>query len=349
MVMVIKAVFFDARDTLGEVDRPGHLVPYRPSTEKLLSSMKALGLRLACITNLPDDVTAEQGKQMITSAVLAEQPLLTIGDFIAAGDVITNHEAGSNKPDERIYRYAAETLGLVPAECLFVGENLIEVIGARSAGFQAERKPCPPGREFQPAPLGGKQSPTDSGRAFEAFFEHEHLLGERIFACGDRIAAWLKMLEGDQLPGELRAGIGFFVYLIFADQVHLRAEEAVVPLAVARGMDPRAASWMWNQHEQARAYWRALDIAWKRIETGDAGDRRNAVGEFAKITEAVVTLFKDHAVRENDSLYPELGRWLTEADDALVLNIISHTGPADITPYVALVGEMERALRIGAR
>ena len=29
----IKVVFFDARDTLGEVDRPGHLVPYRPSTE----------------------------------------------------------------------------------------------------------------------------------------------------------------------------------------------------------------------------------------------------------------------------------------------------------------------------
>jgi len=351
MEMAIKAVFFDARDTLGEVDQPGHLVAYRPSTEKLLSSMKALGLRLACITNLPDTLTAEQGKQMITGAVLDEQPLLTIGDFIAAADIITNHEAGSNKPDERIYLYAARKLGLAPEQCLFVGENLIEVLGARAAGFQAELKPCPPGREFQPAPLGGKKSPTDSGRAFEAFFEHEHLLGERIFACGDRIVAGLGTVTGDQLPDNLRAGIGFFVYLLdnFADQVHLRAEEAVVPLAIARGMDPKVASWMFNQHDQARAYWRALDIAWKRIKTGDAGDRRNAIGELAKITEAFVTLFKDHALRENDSLYPELGRWLTEADDALVLNIISHTGPADITPYVALVGEMERVLGIGAR
>jgi len=34
----VEVVFFDARDTLGEVDRPGHLVPYRPSTEKLLST-----------------------------------------------------------------------------------------------------------------------------------------------------------------------------------------------------------------------------------------------------------------------------------------------------------------------
>jgi len=351
MGMAIKAVFFDARDTLGEVDQPGHLVPYRPSTEKLLSSMKALGLRLACITNLPDNLTAAQGKQMITGAVLGEEPPRTIGDFIAADDIITNHEAGSNKPDEQIYRYAAKRLGLVSEECLFVGENLIEVLGARSAGFQAELKPCPPGREFQPAPLGGKQSPTDSGRAFEAFLEHEHLLGERIFACGDRIAAGLFALTGDQLPDNLRSAIEFFVYLIdnFADQVHLRAEEAVVPLAIARGMDPKVASWMFNQHDQARAYWRALDIAWKRIKTGDAGDRRNAIGEFAKITEAFMTLFKDHAIREHDSLYPELGRWLTEADDALVLNITSHTGPADITPYVALVGEMERALGIGVR
>jgi hypothetical protein len=46
-------------------------------------------------------------------------------------------------------------------------------------------KPCPPGREFLPAlqsKLGG--SPVDSGRQFEAMLEHEHLLGERIFACG---------------------------------------------------------------------------------------------------------------------------------------------------------------------
>ena len=247
---------------------------------------------------------------------------------------------------DRIYSYAAEKLGVDAAECLFVGENLIEVLGAQSAGFRAELKPCPPGREFLPAPLHGKKSPTDSGRAFEAFFEHEHLLGERIFACGEAIVAGLKSLQGDQLPAALRAGIGMFVYLIdnFADQVHLRAEEAVVPLAVARGMEPRDAQWMFDQHDQARAYWRALDIAWRRIQTGDTADRRSALREFAKVTEVFVTLFKDHAVRENDELYPELGRWLTEADDALVLNLISHFGPADITPFVALVGEMEHAL-----
>ena len=112
-------------------------------------------------------------------------------------------------------------------------------------------------------------------------------------------------------------------------------------------MDPSHATWMFNQHEQARAYWRCLDLAWKRIQTGDAADRLSAIVEFRKVTEAFVTLFKDHAIRENNLLYPEMGRFLTEADDGLVLNIISHFGPADITPYIAIVGEMERALGIG--
>jgi hypothetical protein len=348
--VLIRAVFFDARDTLGEVDRPGHLVAYRPSTEKLLSAMKGLGHRLGVITNLPAELTAEQGKQMITGAALSESPPLTIGDFIAAADIITNHEAGCNKPDPRIYTFAARRFDLPPQQCLFVGENLIEVLGARAAGMQAQLKPSPPGREFQPAPLGGTPSPTDSGRAFEAFFEHEHLLGERIFACGDRIVAQLSQRPDVPLPQALQAAMGFFVYLLdhFADQVHLRAEEAVIPLAIARGMDPRAATWVMNQHDQARAYFRALDVAWRRIQGCDRADQVQALGEFATITEAFVTLFKAHAIRENDAMYPEIGRWLTETDDALVLNIISHFGPPDITPYVALVGAMEQALGIGA-
>jgi FMN phosphatase YigB (HAD superfamily) len=32
--------------------------------------------------------------------------------------------------------------------CLYVGENLVEVIGAIAAGMKAVLKPCPPGREL---------------------------------------------------------------------------------------------------------------------------------------------------------------------------------------------------------
>ena len=57
----IKAIFFDARDTLGEVDRPGHFIPYRPSTEQLLDGVKnQIKVRIGIITNVPSDQTAEQ-------------------------------------------------------------------------------------------------------------------------------------------------------------------------------------------------------------------------------------------------------------------------------------------------
>jgi HAD superfamily hydrolase (TIGR01549 family) len=352
----IKVVFFDARDTLGEVDSPGHLIPYRPSTEKLLGAMQQIGFRLGVITNLPEDVSAIQGKAMVTEAILSQNEgtgvLRTIGDFIEAEHVITNHEAGAAKPDAAIYRYAAEKLGAKPEDCLFLGENLIEILGARAAGMQAQLKPCPPGREFLPAPLGPiGRSPTDSGRAFEAFFEHEHLLGMRIFACGTQIVERLRaLLKGQEVPQEVRAAMGFYVYLIdnFVDQVHLRAEEAVLPVAVARGMDPKRVEWVLNQHDQARAYFRALDVAWRRIETGDADDRWYAIGDFWRTLDAFVTLFTRHAIRENDELYPEVGSYLGDADDSLVLGIVSRMGPPDITPYVAMVGAMESALGLGA-
>ncbi len=366
----LKAILFDARDTLGEVDRPGHLVPYRPSTEKLLTAAKnVLKLAIGVITNLPDNVSAEQGRAMITGAVLSEDgpagKPLTIGDFISADAIVTNKDGHGEKPDPSIYLYAADRLGVPPAQCLFVGENLVENLGARAAGMQTMLKPCPPGREFSPAvPPHGIPSPTDSGRAFEAFFEHEHLLGERIFACGEKIAEALGALtEGkapplDQgrwvspppiaIPPNLRTALGFFVHLIdhFADQVHLRAEESMAEVAIARGMDPHRAQWMFDQHAQARAYWQGLDVAWRRIQFGDDDDRFFAVEDFRHGVAGFIELFKAHAVRENNQLYPEAGSYFGDTDDTMVLNLISHFGPPDITPFVGMVEAMEAALGI---
>jgi hypothetical protein len=39
-------------------------------------------------------------------------------------------------------------VGVPVKKCLYVGENLIEVIGALAAGLQAVLKPCPPGRDL---------------------------------------------------------------------------------------------------------------------------------------------------------------------------------------------------------
>ncbi len=352
----VEVIFFDIRDTLGEVDSPGHLVPYRPSTEKLLSAMRdSLGLRIGLITNLPEGV---DGRKMIDDAVLSQNGGgdVRIGQFIDENALITNHEAGVDKPDPKIFRFAAEKMGVAPERCMFVGENLIEVLGARAAGMHAELKPCPPGREFLPAPLTSMRgTPTDSGRAFEAFFEHEHLLGDRIFACGEVIVTRLKELgsEADDIPDDLYTAMGILIYLTnnFADQAHLKAEEAVVPLAIARGMDPDHAQWVFDHHDQGRAYFASMDIAWRRIQNSRRADDprlrvdlRWAIDAFSRNTEGFVALFIHHAERENDELYPEMGSVLDEADDTLVINMISHIGPPDFTPYVSLVSSMEEAL-----
>lgn len=352
----LRAVFFDARDTLGSVDRPGHLVAFRPTTEALLESVKSMGLKIGVITNLPDNVSAEQGRLMVTGAVLSEDPktgkVRTIGDYIPAAHIITNHDAGVDKPDPRIYRKAAELIGVKPEEAMFCGENLPECLGAEAAGMRAQRKPFPVGQEFLPGLI--TKFPTtksDSGRAFEALFEHEHVLGERIFACGHQISGALKAVDAKQpLPKNLKTAMGLFVYLInnFADQVHLRAEEAVVPLAIARGMNPADAQWMLNDHAQVRAYWASVNVAWNRILTGDDRDREWAVEDFQRSIEAQVTLLDKHAVRENDELFPLMGSYFDDGDDTMIMGILTQIGWANVGPFVTMVQQMEKALAANA-
>jgi hypothetical protein len=200
---------------------------------------------------------------------------------------------------------------------------------------------------------------------FEELFEHEHLLGERIFACGDAIADALEKvapriaappLDAGKwvsppkvtIPDNVRRAMGFFVHLInhFADQVHLLAEESMLEVAVACGMPSSDGKWVDDQHAQARAYWRAINVAWNRIQTGDDDDRWFAVVDFYSCTRAFVFLFKFHAIRENDWMYPTAGKYFDKLADQNVFALCSHFGPPDITPFVWMVGEMEKDLGI---
>jgi len=366
----IKAAFFGVTNTLGECDSGGNLDPYLPSTEQLLKACSELGLKLGVITNLPKGMSDDQLKDMILKAEMSQDPKTgkpnTIGIYIARENIFTSEAAKAEKPLMEIYHYAASALGLDVGECLYVGANLMEVVGARNAGMQAERKECPPGRDFVQA-LVGKigQSPVDSGRQFEALFKHEHLLGERIFACGDEISKRLEALAPASaappldagkwisapkvsIPTDVHRSMGYFVHLLdhFADQVHLLAEESMLEIAVACGMPQADGRWVKNQHDQARAYWASINVAWQRILTGDDDDRWFAVVDFYRSTEAFVFLFKYHAVRENDWMYPTAGRYFNAIDDAMVLNLASHFGPADISPFIWMVGQMEQLLNL---
>lgn len=364
----IKAVFLDVRDALGEGGHPDPFMPYLPSTRQLLSCLRQNCTRLGAITTIQPGSNRKDTVHAIRGALLAEESTtsvrLTIGDFLSDKDIITDEEADAHLDSMHFYQFAARRFQLEPHECVLVSAITTYCVAAKIAGMEVLEKPCPPGREFLPA-LVGKigQSAVDSGWQFQAMLEHEHMLGERIFACGDRIAQWIsKLLAGwtpqldklewisppkIEMPPALEKAMASFIFLIdnFADQVHLRAEEAMLHVAVACGMPTGAGQWVFDQHEQARAYWACLDVAWRRIKQGDDDDRWFALRDFQMSVEAFVFLFKAHAIRENYSTYTEAGKAFTDSDDAMVMNLIRHTGPSDITPYVGVVERMETQLK----
>ena len=136
----IDCAFFDIGGTLGDRDPvSGKLIPF-PSTVKMLTAVKAaLGLRIGVITTL-GILTDAQGMKLL------EQAGLDV--FLDPKGFVSEHLAGVGKPDPAIYQFAADQMEVPIERCLFVGENLIEVMGAMTAGMQAVLKPNPPGREL---------------------------------------------------------------------------------------------------------------------------------------------------------------------------------------------------------
>ena len=137
----IECVFFDIGGTLGERDPATQkLIPF-PSSAKLLTAVRdGIGLRVGIITTL-GALSNSQGRALLEEAGLSG--FLDPQGFVSEHDV---HEVA--KPLRAIYQFAAQKMDVPIDRCLYVGENLIEVIGALAAGMQAVLKPCPPGRDL---------------------------------------------------------------------------------------------------------------------------------------------------------------------------------------------------------
>src|SRR5262252_7492654 len=137
----VEFAFFDIGGTLGELDPiTRKFLPFA-STAKMLTSVRdVMGLRIGVITTL-GPFTNTEGRDLLDQAGLAI--FLDPRGFISEHD--TNEIA---KPDPEIYRVAAQKVGVPIEKCLYIGENLIEVIGAITAGMRAVLKPCPPGRDL---------------------------------------------------------------------------------------------------------------------------------------------------------------------------------------------------------
>ena len=49
--------------------------------------------------------------------------------------IIISGEVGMRKPESRIYRLAAEQVGLAPNECVFVDDLQVNIVGAVEVGM----------------------------------------------------------------------------------------------------------------------------------------------------------------------------------------------------------------------
>ncbi len=328
----IKMAFVDIRDTLGYVDKPGHLILFKPSTVQFLQSLKNdMKLRIGVITNLPANVSHEQGLEMLREAGVL--------NYVNEEDVISSHEAGMEKPIPSIYQYACNKLKVKANEAIFIGENLLEVIGAQAAGLNAMIKPFPPARDFIFKPLSANPgTATDSGRLSERIMEEEHLVGKRIVMASSKIAGMIA--ENKTVPS---SALGNLVFLLknFVEPYHHKKEENILlPFALSRGYPKNKAEWIMLEHNQGRAYFNAIDIAFQRIQNGD----NIALNDLKLNLEGFVSLYKQHGAREDNEFLAEACKLFSEQDDALIVDLFAKAGPVDLTPYLALIAQMESDL-----
>lgn len=134
----LNAVFFDIGGSLGNVTNVNGVRKLRAyaSSKPLLKAMgQALGLRVGVISNVPTDMSIDEVRAMLAAA-----GLLALLDSQA---IITSQEAGAEKPDAKIFEFAAQRIGVPITQCLYIGEDPKEVAGARTAGMAGIIKPSP--------------------------------------------------------------------------------------------------------------------------------------------------------------------------------------------------------------
>lgn len=100
-----------------------HMQP-EDGIEALMAALKARGVKVAVGTNM--------------TALIQYEKLTRLGLGTYVDRMVTSEEAGCDKPDAVFYRYLLGVLRLAPAECLFIGDNVInDYQASRDAGLAA--------------------------------------------------------------------------------------------------------------------------------------------------------------------------------------------------------------------
>lgn len=136
-------------------------------------------------------------------------------------------------------------------------------------------------------------------RATEVLMQ-EHRVIERVL---DALEAAVGHLEQSRpvRPGFFLEAADFIAG--FADGCHHRKEEGVLFGAMIESGAPReggAIDMMLDEHEQGRAFTRAMRDAARRLERGEAEARRQVVSN----ARGYVALLRDHIAKEDEMLFP---------------------------------------------
>ncbi len=106
----------------------------RPAMVAALDTLKAKGFRIACITNNVPGGKGVKGAGMTRT----EDAANLVADIMARfAHVIESSKAGVRKPDPRIYQMMCETLGVEPAECIYLDDLGINCKPASQLGMHA--------------------------------------------------------------------------------------------------------------------------------------------------------------------------------------------------------------------
>lgn len=121
----IQTIFCDIGKTLIRDNQS-----WMPGAQEFLGQMRAANRKLGVISNTDG----------LTRGALAPH-LPNDFDFQAFDDelIVLSGEVGLEKPDIRIFVKAISQAQMPPWACLFIGENLTEILAAQRAGMRAAR------------------------------------------------------------------------------------------------------------------------------------------------------------------------------------------------------------------
>ena len=109
-----------SNDTISEIVGGMRRLPAHGEVPEALNRLKSAGFRMAAVTNSPVSVAEEQ----LTHAGLIQ--------FFEK--VISVEEVKTLKPDPKVYRYAAQSMGVEPSHCYLIACHPWDVAGAMAIG-----------------------------------------------------------------------------------------------------------------------------------------------------------------------------------------------------------------------